>query len=126
MSQLLVLAKPRSDAGTADKSYVFHQTESEALVTAARLALGVGDADAVFTVVSLSGEPFEAWFDTLPFDAKQTNRLIDACAQSFAALAFFYEDARDLERTSDLNELKSIIERQFNSTPAELYAAWTE
>jgi hypothetical protein len=126
VSQLLVLAKPRSDARAADERYVFLQTESEALVMAARQALGVSDGEAVFTVTSPSGDPFEAWFDALPFDAERTVQLIDACARSFAALAIFYGDARDLERTNDLDDLKSIIGRQFNSEPVELYVAWTE
>lgn len=126
MSQLLVLAKPRSDAQEADKGYVFRLAESETLVTAARLLLGLSDGDPVFTVTSPSGDPFEEWFDALPFDAERTNQLIDACARNFAALAFIYGDTRDLDSTNDLRELKNIIGRQFNSVPVELCAVWTE
>ncbi len=126
MSQLLVLTRPRANAPKEGMGQVFCQTEDRALVEAAKLALGASDDDAVFTVNSPSGDPFEVWFDALPFDAERTNRLIDACASSFAALALFYGDANDLERTRDLDELKDIIHRQFGGTPVELYAVWAE
>lgn len=126
MSQFVVLAKPRSAAARADASFVFRTTDNELLVRAAKLAFGTSDSDAVFTVTSPSGDAFETWFDALPFDAERTDELIDACARSFAALVLFYGDARDLERTNDLDELKGIVSRQFASTPVELCVAWTE
>jgi hypothetical protein len=54
-----------------------------ALVAGARLALGVTDDGAVYVVASPNGDPFETWFDTLPFDAERTNRLVDACGRHF-------------------------------------------
>jgi hypothetical protein len=127
VSQLLVLARPRSDSAIqGDADYAFYQTDNPALVAGARLALGVTDDDAVYVVASPNGDPFEMWFDTFPFDAEQINRLVDACARTFSALAFFYGDASDLDRASDLGELKRIIRLQFLNTPVELYVAWTE
>lgn len=126
MSQLLVLAKPRHGADLVSSDCVFLQTENPTLRMAARLALGVREDDVVFTVASPVGEPFEKWFDALPFDIDRTDQLIDVCVVHFEAMAFFYADARDLERARDLDELKSRVRQQFCSTPIELDCAWVE
>jgi len=126
VSQLLVLTKPRGIVPEAGNVCLFRQTADATLVEAARLALGAGHGDRVFTVLSPSGDPFESWFDALPFDAERTNHLLNACAESFGALALFYSDHGDLEETSDLGELKDIVARQFSRLPVEICAAWIQ
>jgi hypothetical protein len=126
MSQFLVLSNPRHTEHASAFGIRYRTTLDEFLIESGRTLLGGED---IFVCDSPRGVPFEAWFDSKDFSRAVLDEVIDDCVDNFASLALFYGGLDEVERASDLADLKHIVDRQWNRAclgPIELYATWIE
>jgi hypothetical protein len=122
MSQFLVLAHPRRSKHVSAFGVRYRATLDDFLVESGRKLFGSED---IFVCDSPQGEPFEAWFDLASFGRALLDEVIDDCVDNFASLALFYGDVSDVERASDVTDLKRRVDAAWQF-PVELYVAWSE